>query len=283
MILVVYSGSRFADWRIAEKGKIITGFKTKGINPYHNDEHYIVQLLHANTDLINYAERIKRIYFFGAGISSDERMEVVSKSLSSFFRYGKVYVYHDMQAAAIATCGDHEGLFGIVGSGSNAAYFTGKKVEVNNFGLGYVLADEGSANWLGRNLLGDLITERLPHDLMERFDAKYSLDRKQIMDKVYRQVNPVLFLSSFADFVFEHKDHSYFRHLIQEGFDLLFRNYFVPLKYKHSNLPVHFTGSVASDYQEILRGVAQRHGMKVGTVLREPIYNLLNYYINKNK
>lgn len=283
MIIVAYSGSRFANWRIAEKGKVITGFKTAGINPLQNDERSILQLLHANSNFINYAERIKRIYFFGAGISSKEKSETISKSFSLFFKNAKVYAYQDMQAAAIATCNENEGIIGIIGSGSNSAYYNGRKLEKNNFGLGYILADEGSATWLGKHLLTSVILETMPTELSDKFNAKYSLDRKQIMEKVYRQANPALFLSSFADFVFENREQPFIKTLIKEGFTQLFEKNFVPLKNKHPDTQIHFIGSIAADYESLLRKVAQQHQMEVGTVLREPIQNLFNYYIKKNK
>lgn len=283
MIVVVFSGSRLADWRLAEKGKVVAGFKTAGINPHHNSEARIEQLLNKNNTLITYAEKIKRIYFFGAGASSKENAETVSKAFNSFFRFGKVYVAHDLKAAALATCGDHAGLVGILGSGSNAGYFNGKRVLPNNYGLGYILADEGSANWLGRNLLQDYITKLLPNDLMAKFDDKYSLDRKLILEKVYRHPNPILFLSSFSEFIFDNREHEYFKSLIIGGFNIMFERYFVPFKHKHPDLSVNFTGSIAYDYQDWLKEVAEKHGFKVGSIIREPIHNLLNYYLNKNK
>lgn len=282
MIAVVYSGSRLADWRLAEKGKVIAGFKTMGINPHHNDAARIEQLLNKNNTLINYAEKIKRIYFFGAGASGENRI-IVSKAFNSFFRFGKVFVGHDLKAAALATCGDHRGLVGIIGSGSNAAYYNGKKLEQNNYGLGYILADEGSANWLGRNILQDYITQTMPQDLVLKFDEKYSLDAKLILDKVYRQSNPILFLSSFSEFAFENRENIYVRDLVIKGFNLLFRKYFIPLRERHDIRTVSFTGSVAFDYQELLKNVAVGHNFEIGTIIREPIHNLLNYYLNKNK
>jgi len=283
MIAVIYSGSRLADWRLAEKGKVVAGFKTMGINPHHSDAADIELLLNKNNTLINYAERIKRIYFFGAGASSAENEEIVSKAFNSFFRFGKVFVGHDLKAAALATCGDHEGLVGIVGSGSNAAYYDGKKIASNNFGLGYILADEGSANWLGRNLLQDYITQAMPQNLLIKFAEKYPLDIKMIMERVYRHSNPILFLSSFSDFVFENREDLYMKQLIMKGFNLLFEKYFIPLSKKHKPSNVNFTGSVAFDYQELLVQVAKSHNFEVGTIIREPIHNLLNYYLNKNK
>ena len=151
MIAVVYSGSNYADWRLADRGRTIASFKTAGINPYFNDEKQIIQLLNKNINLIHHAEEIKRIYFFGAGSFSSDLKNIVFNALSAFFKFGKVSVEHDIDAAAIACCKNKPGIICICGSGSNAAWYDGKKVKPNNYGLGYILADEGSGNWLGRN------------------------------------------------------------------------------------------------------------------------------------
>jgi glucosamine kinase len=60
--------------------------------PYFNDEKYIIQLLNKNINLIHHAEEIKRIYFFGAGASSDELKQVVHNAFSSFFKFAKISV-----------------------------------------------------------------------------------------------------------------------------------------------------------------------------------------------
>ena len=205
MIAVVYSGSRFADWKLSDKGEIVSTFKTSGINPLFNDDKWIIQLLNKTNELIYHAEEIKRIYFYGAGAFSKKRQQIVETAFKAFFRFSKITVGNDLTAAAIATCNDNPAIVGVLGSGSNAAYFNGRKVKKNNFGLGYVLGDEGSANWMGRILLRDFIMGDLPKKLQQNFSNKYSLDRKLILDKVYRQPSPVLFLSSFADFLLEHQ------------------------------------------------------------------------------
>ncbi|WP_395626928.1 hypothetical protein, partial [Daejeonella sp.] len=192
MIAVVYSGSRHADWKLAEKGIIVSELKTPGINPFFSNESHIVQLLDKSVELINNAEKINRVYFFGAGASSKERQDIITNALGSFFRFSKIIVDHDLKAAAIAACGDEKGVVGILGSGSNAAYFDGKKISDNNFGLGYILGDEGSANWLGRRLLKSFLNDLMPLDFAEKFKKKYDLDRTQILDKVYRQAEPAL-------------------------------------------------------------------------------------------
>ena len=129
MIAVIYSDSHDANWKLAQKkDSVICTFKTAGINPSLNDEKYINNIFNKNINLINHAEKINRIYFFGAGTFSIEQKAMVANLFGSFFKNGKVLVDHDIKAAALAACGDQCGIVGILGSGSNAAYFDGKKI-----------------------------------------------------------------------------------------------------------------------------------------------------------
>jgi N-acetylglucosamine kinase-like BadF-type ATPase len=281
MIAVVYSGSRFADWKLSEKGEIVSEFKTPGINPFFNDQKSITSLLNKTNELIYHAEEIKRIYFYGAGAFSKSRQKIIEEAFSDFFRYSKVSVEHDLTAVAIGTGSEQPVIVGIIGSGSNAAFFNGKKIKENNYGLGFVLGDEGSANWMGRMLLKDYLTGELPKKLVSRFDQKYSLDRRQILDKVYKQSYPVLFLSSFADFLLEHQKEDYVKKLVTEGFEKYFKTYIIPLTKQHQNLPLHFGGTVAAGFENWLCDVSETFGLKISSVVREPIYNVLTYYASK--
>jgi N-acetylglucosamine kinase-like BadF-type ATPase len=283
MIAVIYSGSRYANWKLAGKVNEVIDVRTNGINPFFNDEKFILQLLHKNSKLINYAEQIKKIYFFGAGASSKERKEIINTALSKFFKYSKVSVEHDLAAAARATCDDKAGIVCIIGSGSNTGFFDGKKVIDNNFGLGFVLGDEGSSNWLGKEVLKAYLKDELPPLLKAAFNKKYDLDRRQIMDKIYRQSHPNIFLSSFVDFLKEHREDEFVKQLIKHGFRLFMDTYLIPISKQYGGKhPIYFVGSVAANYQDLLREVAKENKINISSVTKEPIYNLLNYYINKN-
>ncbi len=281
MIAVVYSGSRHSQWKLADKNGIVAEFRTTGINPFFNDEKYILQLLHKKTELINYAEQVKRIYFFGAGASSDERKNLVSDALRKFFKHSKVVVNSDVQAAAIASCHEQPGIAGIIGSGATAGAFDGKKIKPNNFGLGYILGDEGSANWLGRQLLTSYLYATLPAEFREKFVKKYDLNRKEILDKVYKQQQPTLFLSSFADFLLENREEPFVKQLVCKGFDLYLRTYILPLKKQSPDMPIYIVGTVASNFGDWLLEIASNHHLHISSIIKEPIYNLLTYYSNK--
>ncbi len=284
MIAVVYSGSRYANWKIADKGKEVVATRTNGINPFINDEKYTLQLLNKNIKLIHNAEKIKKIYFFGAGATSKEREKIVYNAFSQFFRYSRIYVHHDLDAAAKATCNDKPGIVCILGSGSNAAFYNQKKIIPNNFGLGYTIGDEGATNWLGKMLLKKYLTNTLPADFNKIFKRKYDLDRKQILDKIYKQAQPNLFLSSFVDLLLENKEHPFVKDFVKGGFRLYRETYLTPLLEKYGyKQPVHFVGSAAANFQDYLREVAtEEKDIRIQTIIREPTYNLLNYYVNKN-
>jgi glucosamine kinase len=282
MIAVVYSGSNHADWRLSDKGRTIASFKTNGINPYFIDEKHIIQLLNKNINLIHHAEEIKRIYFFGAGSSSKELKAIVKNAFAVFFKFAKITVSHDIEGAAIACCRNTPGIIGICGSGSNAAWYDGRKVKPNNYGLGYILADEGSGNWLGRQLIKGFMNETLPENLRKKFAHKYEADRKTLLEKVYRQKQTALYLSSFSEFFMENSDEQYLKNVIKDGFSRLIATYLLPLHKQHPQASLHFEGSVAFAFQDSLREEAAKTGLEIAGIIKEPINNLLTYYANKN-
>jgi len=283
MIAVIYSGSNYADWRLADKDRIVASFKTNGINPYFDDEKTILQLLNKNINLIHHAEEIKRVYFFGAGSSSAALQDIVKQAFSSFFKFAKVSVAHDLDAAAIACCKNSQGIVAICGSGTNAAWYDGKKIQPNNYGLGYILADEGSANWLGKELIRSFISETLPADIRAKFIKRYDMDRTILLEKVYRQKHPAIFLSSFTDFFADNRDNDYLKNVIKNGFTKLINTYLLPLHRQHPGATIYCSGTVAAAFEDELIAASADADLKIAGIIKEPINNLLTYYANKNK
>jgi len=280
MIAVVYSGSKSAFWKISNEGKTIAECTMAGINPRFNDPKHILQLLNKNIVLINHAESIKKIYAFAAGASSTEMQNSLAETLGEFFRNSKIKVKDDLYGASIAACYQKSGIVGILGSGANCAYFDGKNPEKNNYGLGYILGDEGSANYFGKLLLKHFLEGKLPAELSKQLEEKYNVDRAIILEKIYKKPNVQHYLSSFLDFYIDNRNHKYIEQLIDLSFDQYFKTYLIPTTTKHPNEEVHFVGTVAGNFQDRLRLVAQKHNINIITITKEPIYNLLNYYSN---
>ncbi len=280
MIAVVYSGSRTAFWKIARDGKTIAECTMPGINPCFNDQKAILQNLNKKAILINHAESIKKIYVFAAGASSLERRTELSETLGLFFKYSKITVKDDLYGAAISACYNNSGIVGILGSGANCAYFDGKSPEKNNYGLGFILGDEGSSTYLGKILIKSFIQEKLPKDLHKEFETKYNLDRPQILERMYKKPMVQHFLSSFFDFFLENREHKYIIELIDRAFETYFATYLLPTVKTHPGKEIHFVGLVAGSFQDQLRQTAKKHNLEITSITKEPIYNLLNYYSN---
>ncbi|RZK48335.1 MAG: hypothetical protein EOO99_10630 [Pedobacter sp.] len=280
MIAIVYSGSKSAFWKISNNGKTVAECTIPGINPCFNDAKQIQGYLTKCNTLINYAEQLKRIYVFAAGAASTERQNELAYALGSFFKNSKITVRDDIYGASLAACHNDKGIVGILGSGSNCAYFDGKKPEHNNFGLGFILGDEGSANYLGKMLLKRYLEDKLPKDLRQKLEQKYNLDRPNILDKIYKKPGVQLYLSSFLDFFIENRNNKLLIQMIDQAFDQYFKLYILPTQSKHPQTPLHFVGTVAGTFQDRLRLVAEKHNCQIISVIKEPIYSLLNYYTN---
>lgn len=280
MIAVVYSGSKTAFWKLAKDGKTIAECSMPGINPYFNDQKSILHMLNKKTVLINHAESIKKMYVFAAGASSPGKKEELEATLSLFFKNSKIIVKDDLYGAAISACYTDKGVVGILGSGAHCAYFDGKQMEDNNFGLGFILGDEGSSNYLGKKLLTYFLTEKLPLDLRAQLETKYNLDRPAILDRIYKKPLAQQYLSSFFDFFIENRTHSFIQKMVDEAFELYTQLYLLPTIKLHPGKEIHFVGIVAGHFQDRLRSIAQKHGFEITTITKEPIYNLLNYYSN---
>ncbi|PWS26463.1 hypothetical protein DHW03_16935 [Pedobacter yonginense] len=280
MIAVVYSGSRTAFWKLTQNGKVVAHCNTTGINPCFVDAKTILQILNKKVVLVNNAENIKKIYFFAAGASSADRKEALSNTLSSFFRYSKIIVENDLFGAAKAACFDKTGIVGMLGSGANCAYFDGKKPINNNFGLGYILGDEGSSNYFGKVLLKDFLSKKLPKDLETKFITNYNLDRPQILERIYNKPQANIFLTSFFDFFTQNSQHEYITKLIDEGFEKYFEIYVLPMVAKYKNEDIHIVGKVAAELEDRLLLTAKKYNLEIKTIIKEPILNLLKHYIN---
>lgn len=279
MILVADSGSTKTDWMGYSPNEQIS-FSTQGINPYFLNAHDIFKLFSKKKEIAQYASQVKEVYFFGAGCSSPDKVEIISNGISSFFTNAYVAVEHDLMGSAYATCGDKPGLTCILGTGSNISYYDGKELHHGIHGLGYVLGDEGSGTWFGRKLITTYLYNRMPEDLHFEFAKAFQIDKEIVITNVYQKPSPNTYLASFSKFMVDHKDHPFIIKLLQEGFQE-----FVDTNIKdysnYKSLDCHFVGSIAFYYQEILREVCLNNQVKVGKILQKPIQGIYNYILRK--
>jgi N-acetylglucosamine kinase-like BadF-type ATPase len=280
MILIADSGSTKTDWILIGNGEKQC-FKTMGYNPYFiNSESIYLSLTQSLVPQIGSAN-ITGIYFYGAGCSNNENVNIVKKALSRCFLKSEVMVGHDMLAAARALLGDQPGFAAIIGTGSNTCLYDGRNVSLNIDSLGYLLGDEGSGSYIGKKLVRDYLRGYLPPDLDADFKNTYNhLTQAQVFDSLYNKPLPNRFLASFCMFADKHKADPYVQRIVFDSFSDFFAN--LVSKYPgYSKYSFNCVGSVASAFSKILVEVAEKYRMQVGRIINSPIDDLVKYHMRQ--
>lgn len=279
MIIIADSGSTKCDWRILDQKQHID-FKSVGINPYFQDADKIEAELKNVPEIMKYADQIKAVFFYGAGSSTSELKRIVEIGLSRIFHDARIYVEHDMVAAAFAVYEDEPCIACILGTGSNSCHFDGDIVREEVPALSYILGDEGSGSYFGKKLLADFLYKRLPEDMHEALIDQFDLNKNVIMNRVYREPHANVYLASFMPFISSFRNEPYVRNMIRKGLEkfigihvLCFRDY--------KEVKTHFMGSVAFYQEDILREVAAEKEINVGTIVERPIEGLSKYHIKR--
>lgn len=275
MRLIADSGSTKVDWRAIHSDGSVQEITTAGINPFFQSEEQIIYELQQHL-LPDISAAVKEIHFYGAGVASPEKIQVLQNCFRVVFPKARSSAYSDLLAAARALCGNKPGIAGILGTGANSCFYDGANIADNVPACGYILGDEGSGAVLGRKFISDYLKRQLPADLRESFDQKYGLSYSTVIERVYRQPFPNRYLATFSVFLNENKDNPHINKLLTSSFEEFFtRNI---MQYDYKKYKVNLVGSIAFHYEDIITRVAENLGIKIGLVLKSPIIGLVDYH-----
>jgi glucosamine kinase len=282
MILIADSGGSKTDWRFIHRDGSIGQASSPGFNPYYQPIQDLETNVRETLLPVLTPGKVDKIYFYGAGVSSEKNSAAIRKTFLEFFPESKIEIGWDLLAAARALCGHEPGIACIMGTGSNSCLYDGEKIIGNVANLGWILADEGSGANIGKKFLVDYLREKLPADLSAQFRQRFPLSREEFLEKVYQQDKPSAFLGSFSKFIFQHIDNPYCYKLVYDSFAEFYENNV--MKYKdYKNLKVHFQGSIGFYFSDILRQVANDKGITVKNILEGPISGLTLYHQSEIK
>lgn len=277
MILVADSGSTKTTWCLLDKK---TGKKellqTPGINPFYQDEDTILKAL--EKEFTSSHRNFEAVYFYSAGCSNPVISKVAYEALDKFFNAPTIEVASDLMAAAHALCGTTEGIACILGTGSNSCHYNGKEVIENTPPLGFILGDEGSGAVIGKKLLSDILKKQLPEHICNKFFNKYKTDTIEILNNIYKKPFPNRYAAGFTRFIAENISEPSLQKLVLSSFEeFITRNI---LQYQMATqLPVHFTGSIAYYFKDLLYEILEKHQLKRGKIIKEPIDGLVDFHL----
>lgn len=276
MILLADGGSTKVDWSLVDQGKIVKQVFTNGANPFFRTREDIsVELKHKLYPVLS-EYNIESIHFFGAGCAFPDKNELIRSAIVDSFPIASIEVGSDLLAAAKGLCGHEKGIACIIGTGANSCYYDGQDIANNVSPLGYVLGDEGSGAVLGRLLVGACLKNQLTKGLKEKFLEQFELTPALILDRVYKKPEANKFLASLSPFLIQNIEDKTVYNLVYNAF----RDFFIKnvMQYDYKQNTVHFTGSVAYHYRDVLRKTGVDLGMQIGQIEQSPMEGLVKYY-----
>ena len=274
--LIADSGATKAEWCLLKNGRKKTLF-TQGISPYFLNTQQIYELIEKELKPRLRKEQIDEVYYYGTGCANPHNARSVKKALNKAFAGSKVEVTHDLMGAARALCGREKGIACILGTGSNSCYYNGKKILKNSPGLGYVLGDEGSGAYLGKKVVQYYLYGTFDDELRGRFDLTYTTNASEILENVYKKPLPNRYLAGFARFLADNRGHYMIENIIEDGLNDFYFNHLC--KYRETwSLPIHFAGSIAFGFKDVLQQLCSSYEFELGRVMKNPMEGLIEYH-----
>ncbi|WP_340202336.1 N-acetylglucosamine kinase [Ascidiimonas sp. W6] len=280
MILIVDSGATKSDWiALDDNGNQLFMTQTLGLSPEVLTREIIIERLANNFELSKHSKEVTQLFFYGAGCGTVRMQSYLKDIFHDYFKNAKISVKEDTYAAVYATVEAKEhAIVCILGTGSNCSYFDGRELFQKVSSLGYILMDDCSGNYFGRQLLRDYYYHKIPPKLTAKFEQEYDLEADVIKNHLYKQPNPNTYLATFAKFVIQNKNEEYCQKLIRKGMQLFIDNSITQFEQAKTGVFVHFVGSIAYYLQDELKMIMEENGIKVGNILRRPIDGLVKYH-----
>jgi N-acetylglucosamine kinase-like BadF-type ATPase len=210
-------------------------------------------------------------------LSNPDNAIIIKKILKKLFPKAKTEVQTDILAAARALCGKEKGVACNLGTGTIACYYDGKKVVKTSPGLGYILGDEGSGSYLGKKVVQYYLYNTYDEELKARFEKRFQTSPSQILDNVYKKPLANRYLASYALFLAENRGHYMIENIIEDGLNDFFFTHLY--KFRESwTMPIHFTGSIAFGFRDVLKELCDTYELELGKVIKAPMQGLLAYH-----
>lgn len=279
MIALFEAGGTKTELRLGD-GKNSIVIPGPGINPYIQDDSEIflrLEIFFHNEEVDPML--ISHVFYFGAGCAQVQQAVRIGKLLRHFFPSARIEVQSDLLGAAIALCGSEPGFAGILGTGSNACLYDGKKITRQIVSLGFWLGDEGSGGYMGKIVFTDWLKNRLPSWFESELIEIFPVSKNQALGYIYSDKSPNKTLASLARLVFENRNSEYAQNIIRHSLDAYFAEVSSILQQDEASLGFNFTGSVAGELKAELKEKVESLGHRLVNILPSPSESLYQQHL----
>lgn len=264
---------------------------TKSTWWYNSDRHYEVHLegynpmthpprvaeeIFASLSSLITTSTISEIWYYGAGVIEHAIAHRVHELIAREFRDSLIHVSSDLSGAAIAACGHEAGTVAILGTGSHAAVFDGKKIIRQASALGYILGDEGGGCDIGKTMLQEYFADEMPEVLRHEMAKRLPEGRAGLLKELAAAAAPNQFLADFARVAVLFQEHPWVKDLVSSRFKLFIKRHVLPLAPEG---PVHIVGSIGCIFGGLIQLELKHHGLTAGKLVKNPAHRLFEIHL----
>lgn len=276
MKIIADSSSTRTEWALLDRDEVVEHAFTSGLNPYFLSRREISHIIRLELPEAFFRRRWDNVFFYGAGCGNMDKCKVLESSLVAQFKT-PVTVKSDLLGAARGLLVRKPGLAAILGTGSNSCLYDGENIVKNVAPLGFILGDEGSAAYLGKQFVADVLRGIAPRHLAEEFYKTFGVGYAILMNDVYTNPLPNRTLAKYTQFLINRTGDPYVYNLVYNSFMRYFeRNIalYGPIDY-----PLNCVGSVAVGLQDILQKAAADSGIRIEKIVPNSMPGLIEYHL----
>ena len=163
---------------------------------------------------------------------------------------------------------NNKGVIGILGTGLAIANYNGYDVIPFSISMGYLLADEGSGNALGKRFIKAFLSDKLDEEL------KFGFNKTTILNELYSNSYPNRYLASFSKLIYKNRMHPQISKIINETFDEWVKVCLLPYNIKSLCL----CGSIAFYFKSYLIRSCQEYNISITKIIEKPIDALVLFH-----
>jgi glucosamine kinase len=280
MILIIESGATKTSWIFIEDKKEVFISESPGMSPYFQTLEEIS--IRVASQCLPYVDRIESVFYYGTGVDTEQNRQIIRRGfLNALPQCNQMEVHADILAAARSSCQHQRGLVCILGTGSNACAYDGKKITDNKRGFGFILGDYGSGAVLGKQLVSIFLHNELPDHLLKSWEeAGFETEHAVILKNTYKGAFPSRYLADFSRFAYRHKKDPFIQDLLNYHFKKFFDHQLIPLASGKKDWPIYFVGSIGFYFQEILISLSQAYGLITSGFLSNPADGLVRFHLS---
>ena len=281
MILVADSGSTKTNWiAIDNNGETFFKTDTEGLNPAVFPKEILYNRIMSKNKIKKIRNKVDKIFFYGAGCGTQTATNYLNEVFERVFENADIEIYEDTIAAVKSLQTNKPGIVCILGTGSNCSYFDGEKTHQRVISLGYIIMDDASGNYYGKQLLRDYYFKKMPKEFASKFENEYDLSADTIKENLYKNNNPNTYLAQIGRFLIENKSSDYAQKVIKDGLRIFTENQILQFD-ESKTAPVYFVGSIAHFLSDEIKEVLKEYNLQFGRIVRHPIKNLAKYHAMK--